>query len=320
MTIPRIDGLDRNYLMNGAFDYFQRGVDILTVAGVPSYYAPDRWFINTANQAFTVKRSTDVPALSKSKYSLEYNTVSPIGGIDRVMWTDQKIESIFARELSNKPISLRFNYKSPSANQIRVWIRKATLEDNFAGLTTIYDQTFSISNDSSWNEFKLEDIALGDVSTGLMISVAYQNTVNLVSGSHLLNDIKLNIGTKAQEFSLAGRDTTEELLLCQRYFEKSYDADDAVGSITGLSQYNMMVNVNGFVQQTFLFKSPKRTAPIATFYSPVTGNAGFIYRSTAGDIAQITSNIGLNSFALDRTSGIANNRKVVAHYTADAEL
>jgi hypothetical protein len=321
MTIPRIDGLDRNYLMNGAFDYFQRGVDILTVAGVPAYYAPDRWFINTANQQFTLKKSTDTPANSKSRFSLEYNTVSAIGGTDRIMATTQRIESVFARELSNKPVSLRFDYKSFSANQVQIVISKPVSIDDFSSSTLIYDETFSIDNSDTWGVFKLENLALPDVSTGLNIEILYKNTVLLVGNNgHKIADIKLSVGTKVQEFSLAGRDAIEELQLCQRYYEKSYNLDDMPTTITSVSAKHMMSNSGGMFQHTFSFKVTKRGNPVCSLYSPITGIIGNIYRSTAGDIAQTTTLEGVSAFSIDRTSGIATNRRVTAHWTADAEL
>ena len=62
---PRLDRLDKNYIINGNFDFWQRGTSTST-SGV---YLADRFRTSLSGGSYVVSRSTDVPN-SNSQFSL----------------------------------------------------------------------------------------------------------------------------------------------------------------------------------------------------------------------------------------------------------
>lgn len=321
MGTPRIDSLDKNFLINGNFEYFQRALSTGAFNGANAYYAPDRWANLVTGQDFTVRRSTSLPAGSNSNYSLEYNTVSAIGGIDRTIRSRQRIEAVFAKELSNKEVSFKTSYKSESATQFQVIISSADVKDDFTTVTEIFNETVTILNDGSWGDYLKENLSLGNVSNGLQIEIYFKNTALLVGNvNHNLADAKLNIGTKAQEFSLAGRNQIEELSLCQRYFEKSYNDETPLGTITDVGAfYERTVSASMF--KIIEFTSTKRTNPTITAYNPLTGAVGTWRNDTAANnpTFSLGSTNSKRGFNTDFAVTGANNG-VRGHWAADAEL
>ena len=79
--------------------------------------------------------------------------------------------------------------------------------------------------------------------------------------------MKLNIGEFTTDYSKAGKDYAEELQLCQRYFQKSYNLDTAPGTATtigyeirhGRSDSSFLKNIN--------FLTRMRTAPSMQNYT-----------------------------------------------------
>ena len=73
------------------------------------------------------------------------------------------------------------------------------------------------------------------------------------------------------------------LARCMRYFQKSYQQTDAVGTVTGTGSYQgIAINAADFYTYgCFTFPAPMRAAPSVTIYNPMTGAAGNFYDYTA---------------------------------------
>jgi len=311
---PRIDGLDRNFLMNAGFNYWQRTLSKLVNNGSVEYVA-DRWIMGpgidgTAGSQTTYSRQTDTPD-NKVQYSAQ-----AVGSYvpNEEFSFFQRVESIFARLLSNKKTSLAFNYKTDGCDEVRVKILKPTVSDTFSTLTELYNQTLPVLDDNNWNEIKIENLDLGEVNNGLQVQITFiSNTTGVVTTK--IAKPKLNIGTRAQQFSLAGRDLVEELQLCQRYFEKSYNINTPVGSIANEAYHYSRGDAG-----SDRFKVQKRTDPVTVIYSPITGAA-----NTARDLsAPAERSLGLNESSQHGirwfVSSTPTGNAIGLHWAADAEL
>lgn len=320
MTIPRLDLLDKNYIINGAFDFWQRHTNTTAVDGVPAYYCADRWKLSAINQGQAVLRSTDVPANSFATYSLEWSAT--IANNNRRCITEQRIESVFAKELANKYVSFGFDYKSQSAIQMTVKLSYANAADNFAAVTQIYSRTFSISAAGAWASDAEEDILMPtNAKNGVVLSIEFHDMSVLSSASHKLTNIKLNQGSKVQNFSYSGRDYFEELMRCQRYYEKSYTLDTPPGTVTNAGILGAAVPVgNPGVQ--YPFKVMKRTAPTMAFYNSITGASASwrLQGPNTNHTATVDSN-RTNQYTWGVSiSGATTGNEIDGHFTADAEL
>lgn len=142
---------------------------------------------------------------------------------------------------------------------------------------------------------------------------------------------QVEIGNVPTDFE--HRSFGEELTLCQRYYEKSYDQGTDPGAITTNGQSYIWVellitsNSHGSGKDV-IFKTVKRAVPTITMYSTTSGASGFIrkHTGTAVDGTATISGQGHNSFVwwYDYSShgGGSNTASIfmTGQWTADAEL
>jgi hypothetical protein len=334
----------RNKIINGSFDYWQRGTTFANVAD--GTYTADRWlYKKTGSMAHTISRNTtDVPSSAFGVNSLQTTVATAqasIGVSDNVA-IRQRIEGNILRSIKGKNLVLTFWVKAFKPGIYCVSIRNGTN-------TRSYVMEYSVST-AAWEKKTLRfthdttgtwayDNTLGisivfTLAAGTNLKTTantwangdYLATVNQVNGvdstsnTFQLADVCLqedNDGqTRVPDFQLAGRDVFEELQLCQRYFEKSYDLNTTPGAVT---------IVNGFsgsgaadIPLFYTYKVPKRIAPNLTFYA-FNGtinvlSGGFAATGTFTLFNQISS--GANGFMAGFTSSWART----GHFTADAEL
>lgn len=109
---------------------------------------------------------------------------------------------------------------------------------------------------------------------------------------------------------MAGRNLTEELILCQRYFEKSYNVGNALNSGDGAGKAFWVAGGGGGteVDTTHEFLVQKRTNPTISFFETVAFATGpTVQRS------------GQRSFAINGTT-VGSFSNFEFHWSADAEL
>lgn len=118
----------------------------------------------------------------------------------------------------------------------------------------------------------------------------------------------------------------EELRLCQRYYEKTYDYGTAIGTgtLNGCEHWVSGGFASGAWQMGWSgrFKVPKRTAPTVTAYSGNSGASGKIYdANSGGDLAATVDLIGEAGFRSLSTATVAGTAIArYFHWTADARM
>lgn len=339
----------RNQIINGSFEYFQRNITFATVAN--NTYTADRWVYNKVGSAVhTVARSADVPTNSFGIYSLLVDCTTAQASIASTDYVsiEQRIEGNMLRNIKGKKILLSFWVKATKTGTYCVSFRNATDTRSFV-------KEYTVNTTNTWEKktIRLQHSTIGawnyDNQLGMDVSFviaagsnfhttenAWQNgnflaTANQVNGvdnianDFLLSDIMLiedNEGqTRDPEFVLAGRDIFEELQLCQRYFEKSYNTDvvlgtpNASGSIRIGRVGSNLVDFSGFYCQT-----EKRSTVSATLYSTVTGSSGVIRNeSAATDIAaSILGDFGNSYVSFSYTASVGAPYSF--HFAVNAEL
>jgi hypothetical protein len=131
-----------------------------------------------------------------------------------------------------------------------------------------------------------------------------------------------SVNTNVRGFHSRGGDFAQELQLCQRYFEKSYNINDSVGTATQNGMEGSTLNEGSLHNRSnsVSFKINKRTTPTVTTYDKngTAGNALFINNSNTESVSA-TGTRWLNESSFSIVS--ANpNYSIHLHYTADAEL
>jgi hypothetical protein len=110
-----------------------------------------------------------------------------------------------------------------------------------------------------------------------------------------------------------------EMLLCQRYYWKSYNQGVAPGAASSAGQFVSVSNAAGTWRITVPFKATMRDTPATiTSYSPATGLAGAYRDDNVGDRSSSLVSSGMDGASFSgSTSGYVNIR---FHVTAEAEL
>lgn len=323
MGTPRLDILDRNFLMNGAFDFAQRNLSSLVGNG-SSEYVLDRWLCFTGfdgqpASSTTYSREQD-SYNAKTKYSLKSTgSYVPTETIAYV----QRIESKFARMLVNNPVSFLGRFKTDGLTTVKIRFKTPAIEDDFSSLLTLVDEKIiTVTDDLNWNDLLFENVTMpSDVNRGLQVEIICVSTITGVAQG-FLSQIKLSIGVKAQEFSLAGRDYKDELQLCQRYFEKSYDLDTAPGTVTsvGTCLWTAPSADDSAAHSTIQYTVRKRTIAIPRAYSDVSGTIDRIVRWAGSTDVTVANYFSTGEIGFRPYAGMPNGVPVRCHWTADAEL
>lgn len=362
MGAPRIDSLEKNYIINGNFDFWQRGTgQVFSGTGTATGYLwADRFAFsasttnNRVNRA--VNRSTDVPTFAesgfKSTYSLEYSQTSALtlAAGDWLIAVRQKVEGIFYRQLHGKTVTLSFWFKSTVAGQYPVAFVNGATDRSYVTLFTYSSAnvwqkiyiTLTTDVGGSWlfNNGVGLDIIIGADSGGVgdapslnsWLSGFYYTTSSGLqvqaqsSITYRIAQLQLiDVDVQAASFSMAGRGWLDELTLCQRYYEKSYDLDVVPGTLTDLGRiachsataFGAMSNLSWFSQR---FKVKKRAAPIVVPYASSAANQPNRFSDSGGTTRIcLASEIGQDGWAWKHADPASTNGFFV-HYTADAEL
>lgn len=135
-----------------------------------------------------------------------------------------------------------------------------------------------------------------------------------------ITGVQLEVGTVATSFD--SRDYGRELMLCQRYFAKSYNQAIALatpGEFAGASGRFVDATSNYASVQVF-FPVRMRTTPTVTIYNPSTGATASLRSDSANHPAGVTQQGEAGCWFFANDSTISTSVSCRAHYGASAEL
>ena len=327
---PRLDKLERNILINGGFDFWQRGGASTPVNTSTSlvYSAPDRWRVQhtgTFNGTPNVRRQASFPN-NGIAYSLRHDFRR--NGTAATLTYEQRIESVNCRVVVQEGFaSFSMYVNAPIAGDIRLTVLNATALDNHTSQTTLYQNTKAVTA-ASWNLLEWAAIPVG---AGGLNGVAVRIEYILASGtdgadqSFLMTGAMFNVGNVNSTFSRAGTTYDKELYFCQRYYEKSYDIDVAVGTSATTHNLTSGAALNGGIMwgNSVIFATDKRVSPTIGFYT-YNGTANQWHYGSLGASETPTANIiaegtSTKQFKTRITSGASGN-SMYGNWTADAEI
>jgi hypothetical protein len=245
----------KNFIINGGFDFWQRGISISSLSGSPQTYTADRWwYSNTPNITGTVSRQPtgDTTNLPSIQYCARVQRTAGNTGVNPLYFC-QEIETVNSIPLAGKTVTISFyarkgtNY-SQNNSQLLFQLRSGTGVDQncYSGFT---NSTNIIQNQASllttvWQRFSYS-IPVPSTSTQLGAFFYYGASGTAgVSDYFEITGIQLEVGSVATEFSRAGGDIQGELAKCQRYYHKAV-SESLYGSIgTGKAYSSNILNIN----------------------------------------------------------------------------
>lgn len=274
----------KNYIINGDFDLFQRGVGPTTISSGANIFIADRFStIHSGTGSPTIRgyQISGVPTLAQSGhqslngFAVDVNVTGTYDSANTsIISHDYKVEGSDYKQIHGKPVTLSFWVKSDSAANYCVTFRNSDS-------TRIYVSPYSVNQAATW-EKKTISLTLDNTGTwqygnlsGLEIrwivaagTNRQTSTVNqwqtnggtpmdcnssirtnfiTTSGAYLiLSQVMLNEGIVPAPFQLAGGDIAGELTKAQRYYWR-YDAPRGIfgyGNTTTAASYFVKLPVS----------------------------------------------------------------------------
>lgn len=278
-----------NAIINGDFWLAQRtkSRQFSNASGTLSGYVCDRWLCaadtGTGTGVATFSRQAHgvgtTPIVGAPKYFLRWGQGTASVGAPSV---EQRIENVMDWDTGKATF--------------KIWLRATSSIDVTVKLT----QKFGAASGGSQNQ----NIGTPGVFAVTTVWQPFTYTVDLpsISGKTLgtagndclavvllgpvgqtftleMSRAQLEHGAFASEFQ--ARPLSKEILLCQRYYEKSYElemdpGDSSAGNMVGASfgQYQTQTSGVRFSELERKFSVPKFSTPTVTWYSPGTGQGG----------------------------------------------
>lgn len=326
----------KNYIINGGMQVSQENG---SVAGTTSeYYPADQWNLssNVAGGFSVAQVASRSPAGSPNRIRVTVTSAQPSPG-STSMGLTQRIEGGRVADLmfgtgSAKTVTLQFGMRAPVAGTYLVAIFNN-------GTTTAITGTVTIAS-GEVNTDVVKSITLVGPTSGSgwttdnsygMLVVIYQTHPSQSANIFATNgnvfelfDVGLYEGTTAPAFQLP--DFVNELTLCQRYWEKSYEYAIAPAAATPLGADNFTAGATSAVFNLGAvfprYKVRKRVAPTIAVYSDWTGASGKIRdRSNGVDVTPTAIDlIGETGFRTYASVTAGSQLSISCHWTANSRL
>ena len=338
----------KNMVANGAMTVAQRG----TSSTSDGYSTVDRWrtaSINTDQLVHTFSQSTDAPSGFSTSFKANVDTAETTLDADETFKFEQRIEGqnlqMLAKGTSDaKSLTVSFWVKSDTTgtyicelddrDNTRAYSQAYTIDSadtwEYKTLTYAGDTTGTLDNDNN-QSFRLvfylaagSNFTSGTLTTGWASRtdanrcVGQTNLAASANNNWYITGIQLEVGEQATPFE--HRSYGDELARCQRYYQKSYDADSFAGDNDGRGSISFIptntsddINVNLPVML--------RAAPSITIYRKNGGAANQAQRAdnSTSYINITVGELSERGFSITPQTAVAT-RHYRFHYLADAEL
>ena len=142
------------------------------------------------------------------------------------------------------------------------------------------------------------------------------NVASSTSNNWFMTGAQLTVGSVATPFEF--KSFADDLRACQRYYEKSYNYETAIGTATETNAImNRYGSFTGFLYANGSYQQVKRAVPTFRAYSTAAGTANAITVVGWGDTIY---GAVIGTHKVQCGVGTVTGTGVAFHYTADAEL
>ena len=316
----------RNRIINGGMEVAQRATTATgAYTSVFVYASVDRWAVYSANSSTTQAQSTDAPAGFRNSFRLQ----RPAGNTGTgVLLLGQAIEAVNCYDLSGQSVTVSFWAKrgaNYSGGNLALSAVTGTTADqglgssgSWAGRQTPINTSFAIT--TTWTRYT----ATGTFGAGVLeASVEFNWAGSGTAGaddSVYITGVQLEVGTAATPFER--RLYGQELALCQRYYQKSYEQNTVPGASTRLGLVMAFASSGGVNWGGgFNLRQTMRAAPSISYWDGV-GNASRVsyYAGAWNDNNNWLTLLNISSDAVVTTASVQVTASVLIQYAASAEL
>lgn len=303
----------KNYVLNPDGYIDQQAVGTYTSATTPANnddtYLMDQWvLLSDGNDILDVgATASSHPLGRRSGIVLDVETANKRAGIM------QPIEAAETEELEGQSsVTCSAQVYIPSGNTtvdtvrlilaawdgsadsitsdiVGTWNAEGAAPTLAANWTQVGTTTATPSADT-WTEVSLNaDLSSAGTINNMAVFVMLENDDGTVGDLVYVSDVRLVLGASNQ---CQTRGIAEELALCERFYEKTYDLLTAPGTATTNGAVIDISDTGGYASLMHTWRVRKRTVPSVTLYSPNTGASGNLYDPNFGDRAATPGAIG----------------------------
>ena len=344
-----------NRIINGDMRIDQRNAGAsVTVNSGTSTFGVDRWKGQASGGGvYTQQRSSIAPAGFSNSTLLTVTTAdSSIAASDYYIW-GQAVEGFNAADFAwgtvdAKTVTLSFWVRASVTGTYALFLgnngdnRSIVYTYTISAANTWEQKSIAISGDTSGTWTADNSIGIGlwftlgagsnfNATAGVWNSALEMNTsgsTNWIAtngATFYITGVQLEAGSVATPFER--RSYGQELALCQRYYEKSYELGTTPGAAATLgSHWFTSQGSTANVFSSVLFSVQKRASPTVSVWD----TAGNLSKASWGDSsATVTTNntqavpvqyAGDSGVTLRQSNGIAGAVTVGYHWVASAEL
>ena len=331
----------RNLIINGAMQVAQRGTSATGITGI-GYQACDRWRETLISLGtWTLTQDTSCPDGFASSLKFTNTTADASPASSDIAWIDYWVEAQDLQQLaygtsSAKAMTLSFWVKSNKTGNASFEIQQTdnsdkhiTAQYTINAADTWEQKTILIPGDSAGVIDNNNDRGMhliwwlngGSDYTGGSFQGSWASLVNAnrnvsnlgvggaTSDYFAITGVQLEVGTVATPFE--HRSYGEELALCQRYYEKSFN--DGVTPADGIIT-NVLFGRSGNIE----FKVTKRSNPTMTSWAAIGTAPSWHWYS--GIWNAVTPTFGISCREFSYYLGGKEYTDVYGNWEADAEL
>ncbi len=293
-----------NELINGNFDIWQRGENLHILNG----FFADRWKILTdTNNTINLTKHFSENKNHLNVYILEAEQTIQLSqrilGSTSAKYFGNKV-TVSIQVKPDVAIGYYFQLELPGT-----MILQSTTFNVTAGVWQKLVYTFDVPYHSVTADDHVDLSIITDQST-------HDGNYRYYDAAIYVSDIELPVRK---------RNVSEELQLCEAYYQKSYNSNDAPGAITVNGQHTFRATSGGNYMYDALptLLVTMISIPAVTCYSPYSGNAGTLHMvdTPTGD-APCTVGVQSNSVLgkMTSTSTLPIDTRCCVHWTAEAEI
>lgn len=338
---------NKNAIINGDFNIWQRGTSFTSVAD--STYTADRFlYFKSGAMVHDISRSSDVPTIAQAGRLFNYSALIDCQTVDSSIATgdfciyQQKVEGYNWLPLAQKIVTVSFWFKATktgtycaSLGNVSPFDRSIVKEFTVNASDTWEYKTLTFSASPSAGTWDYTNGVGVRLSICLAAGATYQTTADAwqtgnyyattnqvnacdsTSNNFKICGIQLESGSVATPFEQ--RSFQQEVTLCQRYFEKSYELGTPIDTVTALGEvlYSNQASQSNYVSVGF--KTTKRATPTITISNPVTAGNSIRNYSASTNLAATVADSSDNRFNLRLTS-VGTLTDLGFHWYASSEL
>lgn len=320
-----------NLLANGGAWFWQRQTPGTLTTRLGDQYCADRWYTLTQTTSIQTARTTG----NTGPYAIQLKQHQVAA---QRMGVAQIVENLNSHPMRGRTLRLQFNAKCSTTTTLRFAILEWT--GTADTVTSVVVNDWTSGTYTAGNFFLASSVTVagvGSLSVGTSYTACSLSATISASCNNLIvfvwteGTAAQNVTVELAEVMLCDADLSrawlpqplsEELLRCQRFYQKSYAVDTAPATATSVGAVGYYAaGTNGEWAPNVTYVQEMRATPTLVFYSTATGTAARRRNASDGtDEAVTTPNLsGPKSHTGFSGSHTANK---VYHYqfTAEAEL